>query len=190
MKIRLRAFEKEDIDSVIKWVNDEAVTQYLSDVLIYPVSRADEVKWLESVSMTNHREKVFAIETLNRELIGSIGLHNLNWVERKAELGIMIGEKDFWGRGYGSEAVRQVLRITFEKMNLNRVYLRVFENNPRAIRVYEKCGFQIEGSLRQDHYYGRRYYNTLIMAILKEEYFEKFKKQPGAENPAQGSEND
>jgi RimJ/RimL family protein N-acetyltransferase len=188
MKIHLRAFEKEDIDSIIKWVNDEAVTQYLSDILIYPISRADEVKWLESVSITNHREKVFAIETLNKELIGSVGLHNINWVERKAELGIMIGEREFWGKGYGSEAVREVLRITFEKMNLNRVYLRVFENNPRAIRVYEKCGFQIEGSLRQDHYYGRRYYDTLIMAMLKEEYFEKFKKQRSAENSIQGAE--
>src|SRR5207244_3399093 len=107
MKIHLRAFEKEDIDSIIKLVNDETVTQYLSDTLIYPISRADEVKWLESVSMTNHREKVFAIETLNEELIGSVGLHNINWVERKAELGIMIGEKEFWGKGYGSEAVRE-----------------------------------------------------------------------------------
>ena len=106
-----------------------------------------------------------------------MGLHNISWVERKAELGIMIGEKEFWGKGYGSDALREVLRISFEKMNLNRVYLRVFENNSRAIRAYEKCGFHIEGSLRQDHYYGRRYYNTLIMAVLKEEYFEKFKKQ-------------
>lgn len=189
MKIHLRAFEKEDIDRIIKWVNDEAVTQYLSDTLIYPISRADEVRWLESVSMTNQREKIFAIETLNKELIGSVGLHNINWVERKAELGIMIGERELWGKGYGTEAIREVLRITFEKMNLNRVYLRVFENNPRAIRVYEKCGFRIEGSLRQDHYYGRRYYNTLIMAVLKEEYFEEFKKQGKAENLVQDSEN-
>ena len=65
--------------------------------------------------------------------------------------------------------------IAFEKMNLNRVYLRVFENNSRAIRVYERCGFQKEGVLREDHYAGGRYYNTLVMALLKHEYFEKYK---------------
>jgi RimJ/RimL family protein N-acetyltransferase len=176
MKIQLRAFEKEDLDAIVKWVNTEAVTQYLSDSLIYPISRADETKWLESITVANHREKVFAIETLDKELVGSVGLHNINWVERKAELGIMIGEPKFWGRGYGSDAVRQMLRIAFEKMNLNRVYLRVFEDNPRAIRVYEKCGFQKEGVLRQDHYFGRCYSNTFVMAILKQEYLELLKK--------------
>ena len=176
MKIRLRAFEKEDLDTIVKWVNTEAVTQYLSDSLIYPISRADEAKWLESVTVTNHREKVFAIETLDKELVGSVGLHNINWVERKAELGIMIGEPRFWGQGYGSDAVREILRIAFEKMNLNRVYLRVFENNPRAIRVYEKCGFQKEGVLRQDHYFGRCYSDTFVMAILKQEYLNLLRK--------------
>jgi len=170
MKVQLRAFEKEDLDTIVKWVNTEVVTQFLSDSLIYPMSRSDEMKWLESITVTNHREKVFAIETLDHALIGSVGLHNINWVERKAELGIMIGEPSFWGQGYGSDAVRQILRIAFEKMNLNRVYLRVFENNPRAIRVYEKCGFQKEGLLRQDHYMGRCYSNTFIMGILKQEY--------------------
>jgi RimJ/RimL family protein N-acetyltransferase len=175
LKIHLRAFEKEDLDTVLRWVNDEEVTRNLSDALIYPLSRADEIKWLESVSVANPREKVFAIETLDRELIGSVGLHTVNWVERKAELGIMIGEKQFWGKGYGSDSMREILRIAFEKMNLNRVYLRVFENNSRAVRVYQKCGFQQEGVLREDHYTGGRYYNTLVMALLKQEYFEKYK---------------
>jgi len=106
LKIHLRAFEKEDLDTVLRWVNDEEVTRSLSDALIYPMSRADEIKWLESVSVANPREKVFGIETLNKELIGSVGLHTINWVERKAELGIMIGEKQFWGKGYGSDSMR------------------------------------------------------------------------------------
>jgi RimJ/RimL family protein N-acetyltransferase len=169
-RIHLRAFEVEDLDTVVRWVNNEAVTSHLSDALIYPVSKADEIKWLESVSMANPREKVFAIETSSGRLIGSVGLREVNWVERKAELGIMIGETDCWGQGYGTAAVLEVLRIAFEKMNLNRVWLRVYENNTRAIRVYEKCGFRQEGVLREDHCSGGAYYNTLIMGILKREY--------------------
>ncbi len=171
--IRLRAFEKEDLEIVLGWVNDEEVTQYLSDSLIYPVSRTDEVKWLESISNANHKEKVLAIETMSGKLIGSVGLTNINWVERKAEMGIMIGEKDQWNKGYGSEAVREILRLAFEKMNLNRIYLRVFENNPRAIKVYERCGFRREGVLRHDHFRGQRYFDTIIMGILRSEHAEK-----------------
>ena len=171
-KIQLRAFEPEDLDIVIRWVNDEAVTINLSDSLIYPVSRADEMKWIESVSMANPHEKVFAIETLSGRLVGSVGLRGINWVERKAELGIMIGETDCWDQGYGTAAVLELLRIAFGKMNLNRVYLRVYENNLRAIRVYKKCGFCEEGILREDHYSGGKYQNTLIMGVLRREYFE------------------
>ena len=168
--IRLRAFEREDLDQVIQWVNDESVTRNLSDAFIYPVSRSDELKWLESVALANHREKVFAIEKETGSLIGSVGLHNLNWVERKGELGILIGEKSCWGRGYGREAILAILHIAFNKMNLHRVYLRVFENNQRAIQLYEKCGFQREGLLREDHYYAGEYVNTLIMGLLRDEY--------------------
>ncbi|MEW5974456.1 MAG: GNAT family protein [Acidobacteriota bacterium] len=185
--VHLRAFEKEDLDRIVRWVNDEAITRFLSDALIYPVSRADEARWLESVSMSNHRDKVFAVETEGHDLIGSIGLHAINWVERKAELGVMIGEKRYWNRGYGSAAVNAVLRIAFEKMNLNRVFLRVHENNTRAIRVYEKCGFQREGLLREDHYFGRRYYDTILMGMLRKEYLSRSSHLNEANSSPQGN---
>jgi RimJ/RimL family protein N-acetyltransferase len=169
-RIHLRAFEREDLDTVIRWVNDESVTCTLSDAFIYPVSRSDEMKWLENVALANYREKVFAIEKEDGVLIGSVGLHQINWVERKAELGILIGEKQCWGKGYGREAIQAVLHIAFKKMNLHRVYLRVFEFHQRAIGLYEHCGFQREGLLREDHYYGGKYSNTLIMGLLKQDY--------------------
>jgi RimJ/RimL family protein N-acetyltransferase len=171
--IQLRAFERDDLEQVIRWVNDESITRNLSDAFIYPVSRSDEMKWLESVALANHREKVFAIVKETGELIGSVGLHNLNWVERKGELGILIGEKSCWGKGYGKEAILAILHIAFNRMNLHRVYLRVFENNERAIRLYEKCGFRREGLLREDHYYAGEYFNTLVMGILRDEYLKR-----------------
>lgn len=171
--VHLRAFEREDLESVIRWVNDEEVTRNLSDAFIYPVSRSDEMKWLDSVALANHKEKVFAIENDEGELVGSIGLHHINWVERKAELGILIGEKRYWRRGYGQGALEAILHLAFNKMNLHRVYLRVFENNPTAIRLYERCGFRQEGRLREDHYYAGQYSHTFIMGLLKREYLEK-----------------
>lgn len=171
VKVHLRAFEPKDIDIVIGWVNDNTVTRTLSDLFIYPISKADELKWLESISVGNLREKIFAIATENLELIGIIGLHNINWIDRKAELGMLIGEKSFWNKGYGTAAVKAILALAFEKMNLNKIFLRVFDYNQSAIHIYQKCGFQQEGLLREDHYYGNSYCNTLIMGLLKKEYF-------------------
>lgn len=170
-RVQLRAFERDDLDTVIRWVNDEEVTRTLSDAFIYPVSRSDEMKWLESVALANHREKVFAIEDERNRLIGSVGLHQINWVERKAELGLLIGEKSCWGKGYGFAAIQAILQLSFQKMNLHRVYLRVFEFHQRAIHLYDKCGFVQEGLLREDHYCGGCYCHTMVMGILQQEFW-------------------
>jgi len=82
----------------------------------------------------------------------------------------MIGEKDCWGRGYGTDAIRALLRFAFREMNLNRVWLTTGENNPRALACYRKCGFREEGHLRQDRYLEGRYWDTILMGILREEF--------------------
>ncbi len=95
---------------------------------------------------------------------------DLNTRHRRAELGIVIGEKAYWGQGYGSDAIRTLLRFAFEEMNLHRVYLRVYEDNARGIRAYEKCGFCIEGRLREANYRKGRYHDELIMGVLRGEF--------------------
>ena len=166
---RLRTLEPGDIHSLIRWVNDAAVTLYLSQAVAYPVSASDGDGWLEALSRS-HTDRVFAIETLQGRLIGSVGLHAIGWVDRKAELAVMIGERDCWNRGYGTWAVRETLRRAFEEMSLRRIYLRVASNHEAAIRVYRKCGFRTEGLLRKDRYVGRGYADTLMMSVLKEEF--------------------
>ncbi|MBU7025134.1 MAG: GNAT family N-acetyltransferase, partial [Theionarchaea archaeon] len=94
-------------------------------------------------------------------------LHN-----RKAELGIFIGEKKYWGKGYGTEAVRLGLKLAFEALNLNKVYLRAFINNKRAQKCYEKAGFKKEGILRQDMFKNGNYIDCIVYSILMEEYFQ------------------
>jgi len=169
LEARLRALGPGDIDSLIRWVKDAAVTLYLSQAVAYPASGSDGYRWLEELSRS-HSEGVFAIETLEGRLIGSVGLHAIRWVDRKAELSVMIGERDYWNRGYGTWAVQEMLRRGFEEMSLQRIYLRVASNHDAAIRVYRKCGFQSEGLLRNDRYVGRGYADTLMMSVLKEEF--------------------
>jgi RimJ/RimL family protein N-acetyltransferase len=84
--------------------------------------------------------------------------------------GIGIGEKNCWGQGYGTEATRLVVDYAFRTLNLNRVSLEVYEYNPRGLHVYEKVGFRLEGRLRQDTFRDGRYWDTLILGILREEW--------------------
>ncbi len=84
----------------------------------------------------------------------------------------MIGEKRFWNQGYGSEAMRLMLKYGFETVNLHRIYLRVFENNPRAVRAYEKAGFVHEGRERESHFIGGKYIDTLLMSVIRPDWDE------------------
>jgi RimJ/RimL family protein N-acetyltransferase len=97
-------------------------------------------------------------------------LHNGRPEDRHAELGIMIGEKEYWNRGYGTDAVGTLVRFAFEQMNLNKVTLGVFEFNERAQAVYQKLGFVVEGRAREDYYQDGRYWDIIRMSVLRREY--------------------
>jgi UDP-4-amino-4,6-dideoxy-N-acetyl-beta-L-altrosamine N-acetyltransferase len=166
-KIRLRRIERADIPTFVRWFSDPEVREFL--LINRPISMAEEERWFER-QLTDQNSEVFAIETQDGRHIGNIGLHQLDWIHRSAEMGIVIGEKEFWGRGYGSDAVQTLLGLAFEELNLHRVSLKVYEDNARAIRAYEKSGFQHEGCLRDAIYRKGRYYDELVMSVLRHEF--------------------
>ncbi|HIE39784.1 MAG TPA: N-acetyltransferase [Anaerolineales bacterium] len=168
-KVRLRPVEREDLPRYVRWFSDPEVRRHLSVYL--PFSLAQEERWYEGLQERLRRNEavVLAIETSEGIHIGNIGLHGINWKDRSAELGIVIGEKEYWGQGYGTDAIRTLLRVAFEGMNLHRIYLRVDADNVRGIRCYEKCGFHREGTLRDAVFREGRYYDQLLMSILRPE---------------------
>ncbi|HEV2169455.1 MAG TPA: GNAT family protein [Candidatus Binatus sp.] len=170
--VRLRAYERSDLDSIMKWINDEEVTDFLAGgMLTYPVSSITEEKFIEAAAHSSDTEKSFAIETLaDRKYLGGVSFHAINWLNRSAGLGITIGDKSFWGKGYGTDAMRVMMRLGFDKMNLHRLWLHVYDYNQRAIASYEKCGFKHEGALREDRFYRGKYHDTIVMGILESEY--------------------
>jgi RimJ/RimL family protein N-acetyltransferase len=116
----------------------------------------------------------FAMRALEDDrLLGDIDLTVINWGSRDAFLGIGIGERTFWGKGYGSDALKVALRYAFLELNLRRVTLDVFEYNQRAIHAYEKAGFQPEGRVRQAVQREGRRYDLIYMGILREEWMEE-----------------
>lgn len=171
--VRLRGYEMSDLDAVIKWINDEEVTQFLgSGMLSYPVSSIAEREFIEKFGRSESpTEKTFAIETLaDGRFIGALGLHGIDWINRHSALGIVIGDKQYWGRGYGTDAMLVLMRLAFDKLNLHRLWLHVYDFNARAIASYERCGFKREGVLREQRFFGRKYHDTIVMGILEAEY--------------------
>lgn len=136
----------------------------------YPKSNEDSERWYEDVQKAENLHE-FSIRTLSgSEVIGSCGLFDINQRNRSAEFGIVIGESDYWGKGYGSDATKITLRFAFEELGLNRVFLDVLATNPRAIRSYEKAGFVHECTRRQAVWRGGIYHNAYRMGVLRDEW--------------------
>jgi RimJ/RimL family protein N-acetyltransferase len=190
-RIRFRGVEREDLPTFVKWLNDPDVIQ---GILVHnPISQAEEENWFEKMIQRPPDEHVLGIEvSLPKEradladeragvsgeqggqktwkLIGTFAFDGIDWRNHSAEFGILIGEKTYWNRGYGTEAVRLLAQHGFKTLNLNRIFLHVFENNLRAIRAYEKAGFVHEGRERQAEFRDGKYMDVLRMSMLKDEF--------------------
>lgn len=168
--VNLRAPEMEDLDRNTRWINDREVTRYLA--MRYEMSRLAEEGWLRelcSKPMT-FDSAFFAIETKEGHHIGNTNLFKARAEEQFAELGIMIGEKSYWSQGYGTDALRTLVRFGFDEMNLHRVMLTVYGFNERAQAAYRKAGFVEEGRRREALYTEGAYHDIVVMAVLREEW--------------------
>ncbi len=170
-RIRLRATERTDLPRFVNWLNDPEVIRFL--LINIPLSLVDEEHWFESMQKNSPAEHVLVIEIKCQagwKPIGNTSFMGLDSISRCAEIGIFIGEKDEWNRGYGRETMSLMLKHGFQTLNLNRIFLNVFENNLRAIKAYENAGFQHEGRLRQAQFRNGQYWDLLVMSVLREEW--------------------
>jgi RimJ/RimL family protein N-acetyltransferase len=165
--VRLRAREETDVDNIHRWMNDWETIKYLG--ARYPRSKAFERQWLAAGDPA-YANAQFIVETLaDSRPIGWLGLHHATPENGCADLGIAIGERDLLEGGYGTDAMRAACRYGFEMMNLHRIQLTVYDWNPRAIRVYEKVGFQREGTIRDGIFKAGRWNDLVFMGLLRDE---------------------
>lgn len=170
-RIRLRGDERNDLPKFVEWLNDSEVRHYLSMSL--PISQASEENWFDNILKRPPEEQPLAIEIkVGKEwkLIGNCGIFEINWRVRSAEVGIFIGVKSYWNKGYGTQVMRLLLRYGFGTLNLNRIFLRVDAENLGGIRAYEKAGFIHEARLRQSDFREGKYCDDLIMSVLRSEW--------------------
>jgi RimJ/RimL family protein N-acetyltransferase len=173
-RIRLRSVEREDLPRFVEWFNDPEVRQYMGRAL--PMSLEEEEAWFEGLERLDPLERPLSIEARRAGSWTHIGSCGLNKHDRRAgtaQLGIVIGDKNFWDQGFGTDAVQTLLDFAFGTINVHKVHLRVFTFNRRAIQVYERVGFVEEGRLREQHYHDGAYHDVLLMGVLRGEWEER-----------------
>jgi RimJ/RimL family protein N-acetyltransferase len=166
-QVYLRALEEADAATSYAWISDPEVRVHLARRATPNTEKAS----LEFIrGLDPRREQAFAIVTRAEGAhVGNCGLHAIDLVNRHAEVGIVIGRKEFWDRKIGREAVRLLARHAFRGLNLHKVWLRVNATNERGVRCYASVGFKPEGRLRDDAFVDGRYVDTLIMGLLRGE---------------------
>jgi RimJ/RimL family protein N-acetyltransferase len=165
-RIVFRAIEQQDLPDYVEWLNDPQVLEYFGTYS--PLSLPQEEKWYEEM-LQDRSFCVFAIE-FEGQHVGGAGLSAIDGRTASAEAGLFIGRPEMWGQGLGFDVLQTLLRFGFAQMNLNRIYLRVFAENERAVHLYEKLGFQHEGRWRQAEFRHGRYHDLLWMSVLRDEW--------------------
>jgi RimJ/RimL family protein N-acetyltransferase len=170
-KVYLVALESEKVAELFnRWAGDTEYWRLANSDPVIQFSVASIKTWLEEHSFDKDNF-FFTIQTRqDNRSIGDVGLSGIDWIHRNAYLGISIGEREEWGKGYGTDAVKVILRLAFTELNLHRVSLTVFDYNQRAKRAYEKAGFCMEGQQRGFLKREGQRWDLIYMGILRREW--------------------
>lgn len=168
-KCYLTPVSLEDAALYKEWLNDLEVSVNLN-VRPYILTIEKEKELLEKLVKSETDALFGIVDKKSDKLIGNCGLMGIEPINRKAMFGIFIGDKKYWGKGYGEEATNLILDFGFNMLNLHNIFLTVFSFNKRGIRCYEKCGFRHAGKLRELRLVAGKYYDVVYMDILDREF--------------------
>lgn len=169
LDIEFRKPEPSDLGTLYKQKNDPEVKRLLGG-FSHPMAERDLEDWLEWHRKRTDEVLWAIVSTSTGRCLGHVGLYKIDPIARAADLGIMIGAKEAWGKGIGRAAVLHSIRYGFQAMNLNRISLTVLATNERAVRLYTRIGFALEGTLRQAQYRDGAYVDVLAMGLLRQEF--------------------
>lgn len=176
-RVTLRPVLEIDLPHIVRWINDPEVTKYLATH--FPMMEAEEKDWFTNLPKCKPHDIVVAL-VVDGKIIGTMGLHDIDYKNRRATTGALIGEKDYWGKGYGSEAKMLLLDYAFNTLNLHKVCSNVIAFNERSIRYSLKCGYEEEGRKREQHFSQGKYWDEVNLAVFQKQWkphWRKFAKQ-------------
>lgn len=169
--ITLRSIEDKDLATVQAWNFDENIAKHFSPRL--PISRNEQVKWFEGQINSSTKKKLIIEHNATGEIIGMVGIMNIDHVNKNCEVGLTIGNHKFSRTGLAGSALALTIDFLFFQMNLHMVYLNVLEKNNAAVSFFEKFGFVKKGVLQDILFKDNEYQSYLWMNLLKSNYKKK-----------------
>lgn len=175
-KLNLRPISRKSIttdsQNIVKWVADPDTSQALRYFSFFQgaITLGRQLQYFTQI-LNSSNDQMFVIETTTGEFLGTCGLHEIDWANDNLRIGIIIFNKNYWRRGYGTAALNLLLRFAFKTLKMNKVYLTARADNDLAIKIYKKLGFQEEGVMRSEYRVkGGVYIDLLMMSILAPEW--------------------
>ena len=167
-QVSIRPITEADTAKIVKWRNTPSVVEHF--IYRTPLDEQGHLNWFHNRVQTGEVAQFMIVDEEAGEEVGSVYLRDIDKENQKCEYGIFIGEDSCRGKGIGSAAAKLALDYAFETLGLNRVFLRVFADNTRAINSYENAGFRYEGTFRDDVIIDGKAYDMVFMGILKEDW--------------------
>jgi RimJ/RimL family protein N-acetyltransferase len=174
-RLYLRGLEDEDIPRMLPWLNDEEIRSFIS--MTFPLDTVQEKRFIEQRRAANYPTDLtlaIVLKDGNRH-IGNCGIHRIQWTHRHGTLGIVLGEKDCWEKGYGTETEELLLKYAFDSLNFHRMNVAVFSGNQRSLNCQKKVGFQVEGTIRQAFFKNGRWEDEILLGMTAEEWRARMK---------------
>lgn len=171
--VNLRPLVKTDANTLAVWIDNPEIRFFVSNVL--PRTPHFEESWIEGLEK-DQENIVFGIETKEGQFIGVMGVHRIDWVHRTCTTGAIIGEKDFWGKGFGTDAKMYLLKYIFDDLNLYKVCSTVIFYNKRSLNYSLHCGYKVEGTRRKHIFKDGKYHDLIELGLFRNEWFPIWKK--------------
>lgn len=169
-RVYLRPAERDDLPRFVSWLNDAETAHTLT--VISPLSQPLEERWFERLLEAHGKTDYHFVICLlaDDEPIGMVGLHGVDLANGSAVFGIVVGARDRWGQGLGTDATNAIIDFGFGELRLERIELDVYAYNVRARRAYEKAGFVLEATRRRAQFHRGEYHDVHVMSILRAEW--------------------
>ena len=169
-RVRLTALKKKDVSTIVQWHEDIGFLRLLDSNAAVPKSEDEIVSWIDECAK-DHTIINLGIRLLEREmLVGTIGIFNIEWSNKVGDIVIGIGDRQNWGKGYGTEALDLIIYYAFNELNFHRLGINVLSYNERAIALYERTGFQREGVMREFGMRDGKRYDLIFYGMLRNEW--------------------
>ncbi|MDX8342594.1 GNAT family protein [Rossellomorea sp. YZS02] len=175
--VSLRTFQKEDYALILKALSNPEIRKMTGAQKMLTPAKIE--KAYDAFALDDHRIDLIITKNETEEPIGDLALNEIDYLNRHANVRIALHDPKYFGKGFGTEALRLIMEYGFQHLHLNRIALCVYSYNARGIKAYGKLGFKQEGVIRSELFYDGEFHDNIIMGVLRDEFFEALSELDG-----------